>query len=43
MSSTKKLFSLGVAIVISAACSMGQNVGEDAPEFSYQSLTGGYS
>jgi len=40
MISMKKLLSLTSAIAISVACLLGQDVGEDAPEFSYQSLTG---
>jgi peroxiredoxin len=36
----KKLISLTSAIAISVACLLGQDVGDDAPEFSYQSLTG---
>ena len=36
----KKNISLAITIVISAAFLLGQNVGDDAPEFSYQSLTG---
>lgn len=40
MLSMKKLISLATGIAISAASLLGQNVGDDAPEFSYQSLTG---
>ena len=40
MISMKKLLSLTSALAISVACLLGQDVGEDAPEFSYQSLTG---
>ena len=40
MISMKKLISLTSAIAISVACLLGQDVGDDAPEFSYQSLTG---
>ncbi len=40
MISMKKLLSLTSAIAISVACLLGQDVGDDAPEFSYQSLTG---
>jgi peroxiredoxin len=36
----KKIFSLLMMIALSAACLTGQDVGEDAPEFSYQSLSG---
>ena len=36
----KKIISLAITIAISAAFLLGQNVGDDAPEFSYQSLTG---
>ncbi len=40
MLSMKKLLGLAIAIAISAASLLGQSVGDDAPEFSYQSLTG---
>jgi len=40
MISMKKLLSLTSAIAISVVCLLGQDVGENAPEFSYQSLTG---
>lgn len=36
----KKLISLTSAIAISVASLLGQDVGDDAPEFSYQSLSG---
>ncbi len=36
----KKLISLAIAVAISGASLMGQDVGDDAPEFSYQSLSG---
>ena len=40
MLSTNKFISLAITIAISAACLLGQDVGDDAPEFSYQNLTG---
>ena len=36
----ERIFSLLMMIALSAACLTGQDVGEDAPEFSYQSLSG---
>jgi peroxiredoxin len=40
MLSIKKIISMATTIAISVTCLLGQNVGDDAPEFSYQSLTG---
>jgi len=40
MSIIKKLVSLAIAVAISGASLMSQDVGDDAPEFSYQSLSG---
>ena len=40
MSSMKKLISLAIAVAISGGSLLGQDVGDDAPEFSYQSLSG---
>ena len=40
MLSMKKLLSMAIGIAISVAGLLGQDVGDDAPEFSYQSLTG---
>ncbi len=40
MTIMKKLLSLAIAIAFSVAGLLGQDVGDDAPEFSYQSLTG---